>query len=337
MPRLLDQHVQLITQSNDCCLLTFSEMKNQFERAWDVMEFTRNPEEFTYLHPDGTVFAHRSPWLGFYAHLDNIPSYHQKVRMFHIHKNGHILDDTRSLFYPKNKPLFLRLINTKTKDGLDNLMKMTKDFCAFPNEQEGQVLASRYKKILGTEKQSFVFPMHIPLSSEDREENERIERAIRDINTDYLWEKKLYLENIVTSYRDGKIKLRDLSTLYRYMTQVSEVFLDQDDFNLKKLSKDMDAEGDGTIADERGFDEIIGEKSIRDVETLLTTYRVYGHFSLCCLELFLVIKGERGIDICEACKRYYEKKHRSKKYCSARCRKKGSQKRGRKYRENKRN
>ena len=175
--------------------------------------------------------------------------------------------------------------------------------------------------------------MHAPLTQEKKEKEDHAMRAINKVNLDYLWEKKRYLQGLVRSYRKGEMKMRDLSTLYRHMTQVSEVFLDERDFNIKKIQEDLD--DDGPVSDTRGFDDIIGEKKVQDVKTLVTAYRVYGHFALCCLELFLTIKNERGIDQCEACKEYYEKSHGSRYYCSPKCEKKGSAKRSEKYRKNK--
>ncbi len=332
MPRVIDRHVQLIVQSNDCCLLTFSEMKTQFARAWDCMEFTRNPEDFLYLHPDRTVFTKREPWTKYYSYADNTPLYHQKVRLLHIHKDGRVYNDPLFLFSLKNKPLFLRLINSKNRSSLKNLVGLVKDFCIFPNDQDKAWLAQQYKNTIGAENYSFLFPMHTPLPQEKKQEEDRIMETINKVNLDYLWEKKLYLQKFVRSYRKGEMKMRDLSTLYQHMTQVSEVFLDEQNFNLKKIHKDLDAEGDGTISDTRNFNDIIGEKKVQNVKTLVTAYRVYGHFALCCLELFLTIKNERGIAQCKACKEYYEKSHGSQEYCDPECQKNGAAERSRRYR-----
>jgi hypothetical protein len=269
------------------------------------------------------------------SYPENIPHYHQRVRLLHIHKNGRIHNDPRFLFSLKNKPLFLRFINTENKKGLENLVELVKDFCIFPNDQDMALLTQQYKNAIGTENYHFLFPMHTPLSQSKKEEEYRAMEAIKKINLDYLWRKKLYLQGLVQSYRRGEMKMLDLSTLYRYMTQVSEVFLDERDFNLKKIHKGMDDEGDGTVSDTRGFDDIIGEQKVQNVKTLVTAYRVYDHFTLCCLELFLTIKNERGIAQCKACKEYYEKSHGSQDYCSPECQKKGATERSRRYRAGK--
>lgn len=332
MPRIIDRYIQLITQSNDCCLLTYSEMKIRFERAWDLIEFTRNPEEYLYLHPNGRAFAQRKPWIGHYSHSSNIPYYHQKARLLHIHKNGRICNDPHFMFSLNNKSLFLRFINSKNRMALKNLMGVVQGFCIFPSDQDKARLIQQYKKSLGAENYHFLFPMNSPLPQKKEREEVRITEVINKINLDYLWEKKRYLQKLVQSYYKGKMNMRELANLYRHMTHVSEIFLDEQDFNLKKISKDMDADGDGIISDTRNFNDVIGEKKLQDVKTLVVAYRVYGHFALCCLEFFLTIQDERNITQCKACKQYYEKSHGSQAYCSIECKKAGTAERSRKYR-----
>ncbi len=336
MPRIIDRHIQLITQSNDCCLLTFSEMKTRFERAWDLIEFTRNPEEILFLHPDGSSFAERSPWIQFYMYPTNTPLYHQKVRLLHINKDGRIFDNQCPMFYQKKQDLFLQLINVPKKKELKKFVETMRDFSIFPEEEDAGLLLIKYKRIIGTEIHNFLFPIKAPLSQETKEEDARIEKAIREINMEYLWQKKLSLQSLVELYRKGEMKMRDLATLYRYTAHASEILLDSEDFNIKKINKDMDALGDGAVSDTREFRDVIGGKSMLNVKMLVPAYRIYGHFALCCLEFFLLIKQKKGIEQCKACKRYYEKNHGNQTYCSLKCKKKGSNERSRKYRRNKR-
>lgn len=340
MQRIIDRHVQLITQSNDCCLLTFSEMKTRFERAWDLIEFTRNPEEILFLHPDGSSFAERSPWIQFYTHPTNTPLYHQKVRLLHINKDGRIFDNQCPMFYQKKQALFLQLINVPKKKELKKFVETMRDFCIFPGEEEAGSLSVKYKKIIGTEIHNFLFPIKAIPSQETKEEDARIEKAIREINMEYLWQKKLSLQNLVELYRKREMKMHDLATLYRHTAHASEILLDSEDFNIKKMYRDMaviDAQkgGDGKISDTREFNDVIGEKNALDIKMFVPAYRIYGHFALCCLEFFLVIKEKKSLEQCKACKRYYEKNHGNQTYCSLKCKKKGSNERSRKYRRNK--
>ena len=157
---------------------------------------------------------------------------------------------------------------------------------------------------------------------------------------EYLWQKKLSLQNLVESYRKGAMKMRDLSTLYRHTAHASEMLLDPEDFNIKKIYRDtaiIEAQkgGDGKISDTREFNDVIGEKNALDIKMFVPAYGIYGHFALCCLEFFLLIKQKKGIEQCKACKRYYEKNHGNQTYCSLKCKKKGSNERSRKYRRNK--
>jgi len=335
MPRIIDQHVQLITQSNDCCLLTFPEMRIWFERAWDEMEFTRNPEEFLYLQQNGHSFANRSPWIKFYSHPRNTPLYFQKVRLLHIDSSGRVYDDPRYIFSQKNRALFLRFINLKNRRALDRFIEDAKGFCIFPEKQEQETLTQRYRKAIGEEIHDFLFPMHAPLTEEMTEKETVITNNIREINLDYIWEKKCSLKHLVESYNKGEMKMRELAILSRHMMQISETVLDWKDFNIQKILKDIDAEGDGTAIDTRGFNDVIGEKTVSDIGMLVPAYRAYGHFALCCLEFFLMIKKKQSLDICKACGHFFEKAHGNQKFCGVKCKKRGSNERSRKHRENK--
>lgn len=335
MPRIIDRHIQLVTQSSDCCLLTYSDMKTRFERAWDEMEFTRNPEEFLYLQQNGRSFANRSPWIRFYSYPNNIPLYHQRVRLLHIDKRGRIFDDPLFAFNRKGKALFLRFINIKNRKGLDAFIEETKDFCIFPDRREQVELARQYKEAVGEEIHNFLFPMHVSPTREMTEKEAGIAKAIRKVNLDHIWEKKCFLQYLVDSYNKGTLKMRELAILSRHMALVSELFLDEKDFNIRKIRKDMDAEGDGRAVDMRVFDDVIGERTVNDIEIFVPAYRVYGHFALCCLEFFHTIRAEKGLDQCDACGLYYEKVHGNQVFCSERCKKKGSAIRSKKHRDRK--
>ena len=331
MLRSIKQHVQLVTQSNDCCLLSYPEMKIRFERAWDLMEFTRNPEEFLYLHPNRTAFAPRSPWTSFYSYARNIPLYHQKVRLLHIYQSGYLAGKPYT-FFSKRKDLYLHFINIKDRARLAQFVNSKEDFCFFPNEQEAALLKLKYRETIGTEGREFVYPMKEKNSQDiERKTTEDMEK-IRSINIDFIWEKKEWLRERVESYRKGTMTLRELALLNRNMTQVAEILLNQDDFTMLRAEKTVNEK---LWPDERGFNKIIGEERVSDVRGLVSAYRVYGHFAFCCLEFFLSIRERKNIDRCVACSNYYEKDHGNKRFCSSRCKKLGAAKRSDKYRSNK--
>ena len=142
------------------------------------------------------------------------------------------------MFYQKKQDLFLQLINVPKKKELKKFVETMRDFSIFPGEEDAGLLLIKYKRIIGTEIHNFLFPIKAPLSQETKEEDARIEKAIREINMEYLWQKKLSLQNLVESYRKGAMKMRDLSTLYRHTAHASEMLLDPEDFNIKKIYRD---------------------------------------------------------------------------------------------------
>jgi hypothetical protein len=328
MPRLIDRHVQLITQANDCCLLTFSEMKTHFERAWDLMEFTQETERPLYIHPNGTSFANESPWIEFYSKW-NTPLYRQKVRLLNIHRKGYLVNNPYT-FYSKNKDLYLRFINIADRVELAQFIVDTKDFCVFPNEQERVVLAQRYRNALGVEVREFLFSF--TKEKLNRKTMEDI-AVLNKIHLDFIWEKKEWLKELVTSYRNKTMNLRQLLAVNRNMGQISEVLIDYEDFFMTRAQKSVAEE---PCPDERTFNDIIGEKKVAETSALIPVYRVYGHFSLCCLELFLAIQKETSFDQCTSCREFYEKSHGNQCFCSEQCKKEDSAKRSKNYRKRQR-
>lgn len=330
MPKITDHHIQLITQSNDCCLLTFQELKNHFDRNWDLMEFTRDPKRPLYIHPNGTSFANEPPWIAFYSKAWNTPLYQQMIRLLHIHRRGYLERDPRTFSEDKH-PLYLRFANLTHRPELNEFVENTKDFCIVPNENEAKRLKERYRKSVGADTREFLFPFEGKVSSQKTEE-ESAKQAIYQINLDFLWEKKEWFKELIDSYQDEKMSLRQLAVINRAMEEIAEVLIDQNDFSLAKITESMNIE---ELSDTRSFDDVLGEKKISDLRGLLPAHRVYGHFSLCCLEFFLAMKRKKSIDRCANCGEYYERHHGNRKFFSTECEKGGSAKRSKKYRKRK--
>ena len=73
----------------------------------------------------------------------------------------------------------------------------------------------------------------------------------------------------------------------------------------------------GTVNDTTGWDiRTDGEKDMRNA-LLVPAYRIYGHYALCCLEIFIDIQNELPYFICERCKKLvYAGRNSKRKFCS---------------------
>ncbi|MFZ1736182.1 MAG: hypothetical protein WAU31_04575 [Candidatus Moraniibacteriota bacterium] len=327
MPKITDHHIQLITQSNDCCLLTFQELKNHFDRNWDLMEFTRDPKRPLYIHPNGTSFANEPPWIAFYSKAWNTPLYRQIVRLLHIHRRGYLERDPRTFSEDKH-PLYLRFVNLTHRPELNEFVENMKGFCITPNQNEAKRLKERYRKAVGADTREFLFSFEGKRLDQEMEDT----WAIRQINLDFLWEKKEWLKELIESYKDESMNLRQLAVINRAMEEIVEVLIDQNDFSLAKIAESVKFE---ELPDTRSSDDVLGGKKISDLRGLLPAHRIYGHFSLCCLEFFLAMKRKKSIDRCVNCGEYYERHHGNRAFCSTECEKGGSAKRSKNYRKRK--
>lgn len=143
----------------------------------------------------------------------------------------------------------MRFINAKNKKELENLTSIVKGFCVFPNDQEKTSLEQLYKKAIGTENHNFLFPMHTLLSQKQEKREAHFTEAIKKINLDYLWEKKLLEERLDSLYEDKldgeiskdfyerkakeySVRIKDLDNKISKMTKAS---LDYYDFGSKIL------------------------------------------------------------------------------------------------------
>jgi len=228
----------------------------------------------------------------------------------------------------KNNDLYLQFINLESKKELETFIKEKENFCIFPNKLEQEQLQGEYSKSIGKKSVAFYHTMKNPLSKELKIENNQIRKKIRKINIDYLWKKKKLLQEVCNIYRTGKLNFLTLSFLHYSMEQVSEILIDKKYYNIKKIE---DGVNDKEITDKRTRGEILGDREINNAGQLVPGYRVFGHFALCCLQLFLLIKSEKSVSICNICKKYFVKKHKKEMFCSKKCKKKGASNRSLRY------
>lgn len=323
---IVNRHCQLITQSNDHCLLSHAEMLAKFERYWDLLEYTRTPDNPLYLRENGQAFRWDYPWKSHFSYPGNVPSYIQKVQLHHIYKKGYILDHTYLLF-SRNRNLFERFIGLENREELDSFVERNLDFGFFPNKREMATLRKRYQEEAHINQP----PVNSPATAEYGKAPEYDVEKIREINLDLLWEKQRWFRRIVNDYIDEKMDLQELSTLYRYMAQTNEIFFDQDDFAIEYVKKSADRD---EIDDKRSFEDVLGRKKVSDTTALVPGYRVYGFFALCCLEFFQLVRQKLAMGHCAICGKYFIKNHGNTKVCSNRCVLKATAKRSAKYRKN---
>ena len=332
MASILDRCVQLIVQSNDCCLMPDYKGSQAFKRTWDMSEFSKNPEVQVFLRSDRNAFCENKLWENHYE--NRIPQepylYHQKIKTLYLTEAGY-MHGKPYVFCSnrlKNNDLYLQFINLESKEALETFIKEKEDFCIFPNKLEQEQLQREYSKSTGKKFVAFYHTMKNPLPKELRIENNQMKKKIRKINIDYLWEKKKLLQEICNIYRTGKLNFLNLSFLCYSMEQVSEILIDKKYYDIKKIE---DGVNDKKIKDERTRGETLGDREINNAGQLVPGYRVFGHFAFCCLQLFLLIKSEKSVSVCNICKKYFVKKHKKEMFCSEKCRKKGASKRSLKH------
>ncbi|MDD3487520.1 MAG: hypothetical protein PHF35_04070 [Candidatus Moranbacteria bacterium] len=71
-----------------------------------------------------------------------------------------------------------------------------------------------------------------------------------------------------------------------------------------------------TVKDDRELDEVVGMKNIKNL-LLVNSYRIYGHFTYCCLEFYLDILRDKKIFSCDNCSQYnYAADHSDRTMCN---------------------
>ena len=134
---------------------------------------------------------------------------------------------------------------------------------------------------------------------------------IREINIDFIWEKQQQLKDFVKRYLSGDLPEDKLLWLNEQLENTSEILTNKESYLLEKVEK-------GAICntDNWNIEKTYGEKNMKNA-LLVPAYRIYGHYALCCLEIFLDVQKGLPYFVCERCKNLiYTGKKTKRRFCS---------------------
>ena len=314
--RSIKKLVQLVTIDNNCILPSRLLIQRGISLSFNLGEFTADPFRDIYMTPDGLCQSFTED-----DRKQGVKSV-QKVKFFFIdNTNDERLYNFRDCAFPRRS--YEIFTDLKDKQCLKELMTHKEldggyDFCVFPNELEMQSLITRYEKSARKEITDYSIAHKIKtceeannISSEMKNEiNEIVKNIIREINIDFIWEKQQQMKDFIERHQFGNLPEDKILWLNEQLENVSEVLMNNDSYLWEKIRQ-------GTVTDTTGWDiRTAGEKDMRNA-LLVPAYRIYGHYALCCLEIFIDIQNEFPYFICGRCKKLvYAGKNSKKRFCS---------------------
>jgi hypothetical protein len=223
----------------------------------------------------------------------------QEIKVFHIDNKGLYTSDIGlETFSGRLYRKFAKTEPEKMQDFVDKY-----DFCAFPISllDDLEYVDERYKEIIKKNHiKNFDHPEDLP----------------KGINLEYLLKKHFTFKMLVEKFDDNNINLAGINWLNRQvMANVSPLLLDVYNFPNREI-EDEEAEIDS-------FVEYFEMKKV-NISRIVSGYRIFGHFALCCFELLNDIKNQQYATRCQnpSCeKELVNKSHGSEKYCGEKCRK----------------
>lgn len=297
-PKSIKKCVQLITISNDCFLFSRQKLQDSLSGASGLWELSKNPIKNVFIKNDGSVQSI------FGDERKQKILYIQKANSTFINKKGH--SHYWNFNFPKK--LYLNFINLRSKK---ELLKIP-DFCIFPNQLEAKNLLKKYTK-KGVSDAEFATSFGYKIPQEIIESDKKNQKIIRSVNSDFIWEKRDELKNIVKAYTDRKLSYHKLSWLNKQLENVSNSIINPQNFLWKQIEAGEKAE---TIKDDRELGEVVGMQNIKNL-LLISSYRIYGHFAYCCLEFYLDILKDKKIFSCENCGQYnFSTSHSDRTLCN---------------------
>ena len=139
------------------------------------------------------------------------------------------------------------------------------------------------------------------------------------VNINFIWKKQQELKSFVEKYASGELKTDDCLPLYRQLENVSPTFTDEEGMPWKILNKRPSIVYDEKLKKvkhipppEPTLEEIMKIKKLKETRSV-EAYRIYGHFALCCLELFLDMQYDFPFFACEKCGQVNHRGSKSKR------------------------
>ncbi len=295
--RSIKRHVQLVTISNDCFLFSRQQLQLFIDQSFNLWENTKNPIKETYLTNDGglTSFSRKKQKI----------NYIQKFKSEFIDRKGRRYDNDFDFGGDFPERLYLEFVRLKNKEDLANSI-LFKNFCAFPSIEESEKLLKLYKKAGYKNSPIFVSGRGYKKCKKSTEQVQKVVNEIKKINIDFIWGKKEELEKNI-SKKD--LPYNKIQWLNKELENTSTFLVNKKSYIWDKIIN--------SGKDKRDLEKIAGSDNLKRKDvSLVKSYRVYGHFALCCLELYHDIYRSQGIFICEHCGKFFlPKSHADKQYC----------------------
>lgn len=307
--RSIKKFVQLVTIDNNRILQSRVFVQRGISLAFNLGEFTTGPCKNIYLTRDGYCRS-------FSTNEERQGSYFlQKINFFFIdNTDSNQLYNFRDCIFPKK----LYKIFTELEDKRDLKEFMTQkdldggyDFCVFPNELEKRILENKYRKAKQKEFLNYCIAHKVEYIESKSKINEIAKDVIKKINIDFIWEKQQQMKDFIKRYLSGDLPEDKLLWLNEQLENVSETLTNKRNYLWEKIEN-------GTINDVGSWDikKTYGEKDTRNA-LLVPAYRIYGHYALCCLEIFLDIQEGLPCFVCERCKNLvHTNKKTRQRFCS---------------------
>ena len=232
----------------------------------------------------------------------------EQHRIYHIQRFGFNYIDgkgNRNFDELIGGRLYPSIIDVRSKSELLQFITNNHpDFSIVPSSEEQEHLNKKYSDagLKGYPIFDIVYSvdskpkMSFPISREQWE-------VIKDINRDFLWEKiqkfQSFVQGWVTKESDKSLSEDTLLWLNRELENVSPVLTA---YKGSVWERVRDDNVKPSTEDER---EQLAKKTLGLLEARKVApvfgYRVYGHFALCCLELFYDMQTDLPVFICKHC------------------------------------
>ncbi|MDD5463605.1 MAG: hypothetical protein PHP62_00470 [Candidatus Moranbacteria bacterium] len=304
--RPIKKFVQLVQQVNDCFLYPSQAIQSSLSTSFSLAEFSNDPTKAIYIKDDGIPLS----FLG-----KNQAGQPRALDFRAVQRINHSFINTEGFCHSWDyifENLLFDFVNLKDKQELKRFIEKT-GFSVFPNFTETSDLLIKYAEagIEGIPSFRVTNDGTIPVIWNEFKNEER--RKIEEINLDFLWLKKEKLLDQVKKYEANELVINNLLYLNEQMENVSDAIMDADAFHKVDIAN---RSIENQIQDTRNLEQILNEKKVADAN-LVTYYRIYGHFSACCFELFLKIMEKQEFAVCAnmACQRYFKLERKGHEYC----------------------
>ena len=320
--RSLKRLVQLVVIDNNYPLLSKVYLQSGMSMAFNLGEFTASPGKDIYLTPDGLCRSFSKD-----EKKENF-GFIQKINFYFInHTNNKGNWNLKNSSFPGR--LYEKFTDLEDKQSLKEFMKNKEfdggyNFSIFPNQSEIKQLKKKYQEAKNSEFSNYCIAHKIIFCIEDNavsahmkdgkkeqlEINELIGKAIKEINIAFIWKKQQQMNNFIIRYQTGKLQENNILWLNEQLENVSEVLMSNKSYLWEKIEK-------GTMNDVNGWNpRSDGENDIRNAP-LVPVFRIYGHYALCCLEIFTEMQEEFRYFVCKRCQKLvFAGKKSKRKFCS---------------------